>query len=75
MVLFRFVMPVTTASGKVMGGEGVALGVAVADGSGVGVGSADGDPLGLGDPHAARSINTRPTATPRTAAGVFTAVS
>jgi len=65
----RFVMPVTTASGKLTGGMGVAVGV------GWGLGVALGDGLGLGVAHPTSSVRTATAVTPRSDAGGFTALS
>jgi hypothetical protein len=74
IVALRFVMPVTTASGKVAGGETVGLGVAVGDGWRVAA-LREGTRLGLGLAHPRSSVTTATAATPRSVAGVFTAVS
>jgi hypothetical protein len=71
MVALRFVMPVTTASGKVTGGETVGLAVADGDGRRVGLALTR---LGLGLAHPTSSVTTATAATPRSVAGVFTAL-
>jgi hypothetical protein len=70
-VALRLVMPVTTASGKLTGGTGVAVGV----GWGVGVGLGDGTRLGLGVTHPTSSVTTATAVTPRSDAGGFTRLS
>jgi hypothetical protein len=69
IVDLRFVMPVTTASGKATSGMGVAVGV----GWGVGLGLGDG--LGLGPAHPTSMVTTATAVTPRRYAGRFTALS
>jgi hypothetical protein len=64
-------MPVTTASGKLTGGMGVAVGV----GSGVGEGLGDGTMLGLGVVQPTSSAATATALTPRSVAEGFTALS
>jgi hypothetical protein len=64
-------MPVTTASGKVTSGTGVAVG----DGDGLGVALGDGRRLGLGLTHPTSSVTTAMAVTPRSVAGGFTAPS
>jgi len=65
------VRPVTTASGKVTSGMGLAVG----DGDGVGIALGDGTRLGLGLAHPTNIVKTATAVRRRTVAMGFTAPS